>query len=176
MVRIPGFHPGDPGSSPGIRIRFQPAVIAQLGERQTEDLKVPGSIPGHGTFFFPQKEEGRKSRWWRIRASIPVPYRCERYVIPISPIPHLTEDRACTNHIYTPHHRWGCQKENQSAPTGNRTRVTSLATKNSATEPLVLLGYKIGKGPAYLYSTEGPPKEPGPPKKEIRAGGFEPPT
>ena len=25
------------------------AAIAQLGERQTEDLKVPGSIPGHGT-------------------------------------------------------------------------------------------------------------------------------
>jgi hypothetical protein len=23
-------------------------VIAQLGERQTEDLKVPGSIPGRG--------------------------------------------------------------------------------------------------------------------------------
>ena len=23
-------------------------MIAQLGERQTEDLKVPGSIPGHG--------------------------------------------------------------------------------------------------------------------------------
>ena len=29
------------------------AVIAQLGERQTEDLKVPGSIPGRGIFFFP---------------------------------------------------------------------------------------------------------------------------
>ena len=28
------------------------AAIAQLGERQTEDLKVPGSIPGGGTFFF----------------------------------------------------------------------------------------------------------------------------
>ena len=28
------------------------AGIAQLGERQTEDLKVPGSIPGHGTFLF----------------------------------------------------------------------------------------------------------------------------
>ena len=28
------------------------AAIAQLGERQTEDLKVPGSIPGCGTFFF----------------------------------------------------------------------------------------------------------------------------
>ena len=28
------------------------AAIAQLGERQTEDLKVPGSIPGRGTPFF----------------------------------------------------------------------------------------------------------------------------
>ncbi len=26
------------------------AEIAQLGERQTEDLKVPGSIPGGGIF------------------------------------------------------------------------------------------------------------------------------
>ena len=26
------------------------AAIAQLGARQTEDLKVPGSIPGLGTF------------------------------------------------------------------------------------------------------------------------------
>ena len=26
------------------------AAIAQLGERQTEDLKVPGSIPGLGNF------------------------------------------------------------------------------------------------------------------------------
>ena len=28
------------------------ADIAQLGERQTEDLKVPGSIPGVGIFTF----------------------------------------------------------------------------------------------------------------------------
>ena len=28
------------------------AAIAQLGERQTEDLKVPGSIPGLGMFLF----------------------------------------------------------------------------------------------------------------------------
>ena len=28
------------------------AAIAQLGERQTEDLKVPGSIPGLGIVFF----------------------------------------------------------------------------------------------------------------------------
>ena len=27
------------------------ADISQLGERQTEDLKVPGSIPGGGTVF-----------------------------------------------------------------------------------------------------------------------------
>jgi hypothetical protein len=27
------------------------AEIAQLGERQTEDLKVAGSIPAFGTFF-----------------------------------------------------------------------------------------------------------------------------
>ena len=27
------------------------AAIAQLGERQTEDLKVPASIPGLGIFF-----------------------------------------------------------------------------------------------------------------------------
>ena len=27
------------------------AVIAQLGERQTEDLKVPGSIPGLGNCY-----------------------------------------------------------------------------------------------------------------------------
>ena len=30
----------------------QKAAIAQLGERQTEDLKVPGSIPGGGNDFF----------------------------------------------------------------------------------------------------------------------------
>ena len=28
------------------------AAVAQLGERQTEDLKVPGSIPGGGILFF----------------------------------------------------------------------------------------------------------------------------
>ncbi len=28
------------------------AAVAQLVERQTEDLKVPGSIPGGGNIFF----------------------------------------------------------------------------------------------------------------------------
>ena len=39
------------------------ACIAQLGERQTEDLKVPGSIPGVGTFFhtLPNKNGGKKA-------------------------------------------------------------------------------------------------------------------
>ena len=27
-------------------------MIAQLGERQTEDLKVPGSIPGYGIYLW----------------------------------------------------------------------------------------------------------------------------
>ena len=30
--------------------QIEQAAIAQLGERQTEDLKVPGSIPGLGIF------------------------------------------------------------------------------------------------------------------------------
>ena len=31
------------------------AEIAQLGERQTEDLKVPGSIPGLGILSLPSR-------------------------------------------------------------------------------------------------------------------------
>ena len=34
------------------------AAIAQLGERQTEDLKVPGSIPGLGIYFHARVEKG----------------------------------------------------------------------------------------------------------------------
>ena len=32
-------------------LNFPEAAIAQLGERQTEDLKVPGSIPGLGISY-----------------------------------------------------------------------------------------------------------------------------
>ena len=37
----------------GARVPAPPttAALAQLGERQTEDLKVPGSIPGGGTLL-----------------------------------------------------------------------------------------------------------------------------
>ena len=34
------------------RYDYRQAAIAQLGERQTEDLKVPGSIPGLGISSF----------------------------------------------------------------------------------------------------------------------------
>ena len=83
MVRILAFQARGPGSIPGRRsvsgglaqseeryvsnvqaprsklgfsilLRVIGAAIAQLGERQTEDLKVPGSIPGGGTTFFTQ--------------------------------------------------------------------------------------------------------------------------
>ena len=45
--------------------RVVPAAIAQLGERQTEDLKVPGSIPGLGIFARPRHMHNRidESRW-----------------------------------------------------------------------------------------------------------------
>ncbi len=34
-----------------MRCLWSVAAIAQLGERQTEDLEVPGSIPGFGIFI-----------------------------------------------------------------------------------------------------------------------------
>ena len=38
---------------PSLLFCLQPtAALAQLGERQTEDLKVPGSIPGGGIFIY----------------------------------------------------------------------------------------------------------------------------
>ena len=37
------------------------AAIAQLGERQTEDLKVPGSIPGGGIFLVKKKKTRKKN-------------------------------------------------------------------------------------------------------------------
>ena len=36
------------GTEYSVSIVSAAAAIAQLGERQTEDLKVPGSIPGFG--------------------------------------------------------------------------------------------------------------------------------
>ena len=38
---------GQPGNKSKVS-QVSEAAIAQLGERQTEDLKVPGSIPGLG--------------------------------------------------------------------------------------------------------------------------------
>ena len=48
------FHPADCGAQAVCAVHDKTtsctAAIAQLGERQTEDLKVPGSIPGGGIF------------------------------------------------------------------------------------------------------------------------------
>ena len=82
-----------------------------MGERQTEDLKVPGSIPGLGSFkktmildipcinhilstkikethviveisyVLPFDEK------WRIRVSIPVPLECKSSALPLELIP-----------------------------------------------------------------------------------------
>ncbi len=41
------------------------AALAQLGERQTEDLKVPGSIPGGGTFWHGAVVPKRLRGWTR---------------------------------------------------------------------------------------------------------------
>ena len=41
----------DPAHRTNIALGNLEAAIAQLGERQTEDLKVPGSIPGLGIYL-----------------------------------------------------------------------------------------------------------------------------
>ena len=51
MVSILAFHAGYPGSSPGMG-KIRKALIAQLGERQTEDLKAPCSIHGQSSTLF----------------------------------------------------------------------------------------------------------------------------
>ena len=43
----------------GLDSKHRHALIAQLGERQTEDLKVPCSIHGQGIFFF-------HSTWFKV--------------------------------------------------------------------------------------------------------------
>ena len=46
-----------------LRIIIFQTVIAQLGERQTEDLKVPGSIPSRGIRFYLRPCEFALSTW-----------------------------------------------------------------------------------------------------------------
>ena len=44
-------------------LMYAQAAIAQLGERQTEDLKVPGSIPGLGIMpGFPMTKQAKTQR------------------------------------------------------------------------------------------------------------------
>ena len=48
------------------------AAIAQLGERQTEDLKVPGSIPGLGIFHDKGRTVAHNTRGVRCPCSSPL--------------------------------------------------------------------------------------------------------
>ena len=52
-VRMPRFRLVCPRSGVCRFLARSAAAIAQLGERKTEDLEVPGSIPGGGTFPAP---------------------------------------------------------------------------------------------------------------------------
>ena len=56
MVRIAGFHPADPGSSPGMGIAF----LAQLVERKTFNLVVVGSSPTEGKRVVTLSNSGEK--------------------------------------------------------------------------------------------------------------------
>ena len=51
------------------------AAIAQLGERQTEDLKVPGWIPGLG-FCLQQRLTVSQARQSEVSPRRPAPARC----------------------------------------------------------------------------------------------------
>ena len=89
MVSISACHADDPGSIPGRGVLFTGvratdgffgghtavavAVIAQLGERQTEDLEVPGSIPGLGIYLFLSQQDWLVLLRSRKNFSIPVP-------------------------------------------------------------------------------------------------------
>ena len=70
-----------------LRRKLNTAAIAQLGERQTEDLKVPGSIPGLGTHCvvdwlarpdpmcqFTKPIDPPRTRTWNLRLRGPTPY------------------------------------------------------------------------------------------------------
>jgi hypothetical protein len=63
------------------------AAIAQLGERQTEDLKVAGSIPARGILFRPVRSSAR-----RIMTRVgfePTPFRTTALTWRLRPLGHL---------------------------------------------------------------------------------------
>ena len=74
------MYPNPATRGPGVVTQiFAAAKIAQLGERQTEDLKVPGSIPGLGKVWFcsdQQQHDHRRS--FRHTHHTPTIPRCPR--------------------------------------------------------------------------------------------------
>jgi hypothetical protein len=68
--RIVPCHGTDPGSIPGWCMNQKFAGIAQLGERQTEDLKVACSIHAHRTISF---LSGSRSFWMNQLGPVSLP-------------------------------------------------------------------------------------------------------
>ena len=78
------------------------AAIAQLGERQTEDLKVPGSIPGLGTSFVQGGQEAVLREATR-RRQVP---KCAMLLQPESKllsspsaVPHACENQTASERV-----------------------------------------------------------------------------
>ena len=85
FVVIGAAKSADVRGAPGVSMKtfailnFAEAAIAQLGERQTEDLKVPGSIPGLGAPPWALKRRsGLTSR--------PAPRNLEVLVLSLTPL------------------------------------------------------------------------------------------
>ncbi len=106
--------------SVGTAAASRQAAIAQLGERQTEDLKVPGSIPGLGMLFAPLERASpfaRKVAFWHCVASL--------LVMPQAAYPtHFAQSPRC----------------DQSPATRNRTRDHLIAA-NFYSQMLYQLSY-----------------------------------
>ena len=58
-------------------------------ERDYQEQEQNGTVKQTSKRSEVKRKENRKNDW-RTGASIPVPYRCERYALPIELVPHLT--------------------------------------------------------------------------------------
>ena len=112
MVRIPGFHPGDPGSSPGVGTFCRFIFLTFFSNHATKTLAtvVTTSL---------------------IRLAVRTP-RCGRG----NPGSNPGLDISCC-FVDSSIARTNQDRHPQNASAGNRTRVTSMATTYSTTRPLM---------------------------------------
>jgi hypothetical protein len=89
------------------------AAIAQLGERQTEDLEVPSSILGHG-ILQSWCQLGEASGSQHAPQDAPPPF-------PLPPRPASGGGEACSDQTC-----WAHSTNAKHAHAGSRTRVTSM--------------------------------------------------